>query len=404
MRFHSVGAQDGNRIKPVKRKHDIVEEPPTPPEVIEDINVEPYTPSKTQAESSLLKFAKKLFGIKTTPKNTPKATPKHESQTKQTVSEKQAQRNADELPPSAESPRKSPKKKKRRKSKATPQHNQEGQAAQVTPPPKQSHSEVVPRDKQSPEKEHKKTTGGGGGGVSELTRLYESGEMGKKNSGGSQQVTKEFQREKTTVPKVSVAVVIERLEKHKQDGVDTTDYEKNIAMLVNEGIEEVDSIVLEDIERLANKNEVDGQDGGDREDISSRITGDKMRPQSNEILDEEVLSFMNKSDTAIGGSSTGMSSQQQQHPSDNDQIPPEPGQLVSEVPSEGNDQSTSVITSSEENTLLDEDATPTSLSKQSSIIEERKLQMGLPTSTKTIAKIQEESKVITELHVYYIGN
>lgn len=286
MRFHSVGAHEGSRIQPVKRKHETAEQPPTPPEIIDDINIEPTV---TPVESSLLRFAKKLFGIRSTPKTTPKATPKHESQPKQTVGEKQVKEHViqGKLPSSAP-PHKSPK-KKRRKSKPTPQHTtQEQQPVQVTPPPQpKSHSsssdKVLSRDKQQPGPLCDGKKANSGGGVSELARLYESGNMGRKSSNGGSQQTKELLKERTVANRVSVAMVIEKLEKHRQDGVDTTDYERDMAILVDKGIEEVDAIVLEDIERFATKTEVTAQ-----EEHQSTDSAVKMRPLSNEILDEEV--------------------------------------------------------------------------------------------------------------------
>lgn len=283
MRFHSIGAHDGRNIQPKKRKLDDINPPITPPKVIEvvpeKIQTTPTHSSATPTHSSttpthqsanesyLMKFARKLFGIKT---------PKDEMFKKQPEENQQHKREGSKSPltsprksPST-SPRKSPKKKRR---KSRPDKN---------PPliePQPSTLSQLPKEKQTDSKPP-------GPDVTELARLYESGNM----SEDSRRVIGRERGEGVAITKVSVASVIERMEKYKKDGgIDLTDFELELKEYVMEGIEEVDIGLLDDVvdKLVKEKGVISGRErDGDKGDGRIGLVPLIMRPQSSEIIDE----------------------------------------------------------------------------------------------------------------------
>ena len=222
-----------------------------------------------------MRFAKKLFGIKSS-KEKQQEGEESEVAHKPPQEENKSTRRERKRTPS--SPRKSPK-RKRKKSKPEP--------ADSKP---QQHSDELP-------KEHQQQTTGQtkSPGVLELAKMYESGgasgqdgdhqskdvkrskmeersskAQGMEETAAAGRIEKQTQKvpkverkeraqreEETRVKraeetsKVSVASVIKRLEEYKNEGFNMTDYEIELMEFVSDGIEEVDSGILDTMEKHA---------------------------------------------------------------------------------------------------------------------------------------------------------
>ena len=403
MRFHSVGAQDGRKMLPPphkKRREETqpLTQPPTPPEVIEMAEVEETTkntPTHSSHESYLMKFAKKLFGPRT---------PKHGSESETVVGNKAQERIRKQSKgatksPSA-SPRKSPK-KKRRKSK--PQQGQQDVDKNRPSPdsvalqPTQT-SQLVPREKQPHHLNQKQQqTREKSPGVSQLAKLYESGSSSSRASERPAEKSTLAGKEgaELVVPKVSVASVIKKLEQHKKEGMDMADYEKELEGLMCEGAEEVDAGILEAIDKF-----VEEKGEGKESERESQRT----RPESSEILDDEVpiAEGMVGKETMENVHEGATESVREGGTESNATLPKKkegtsPIEQVESVQKVTGQEVDTPPADKEQGTATDSSSTgtsshgdgkplPPSYKQQSSLVEERKMKMGLPTETKTYAK------------------
>ena len=389
MRFHSIGAQDGRKIQPSKRKLEKIEPPITPPEIIEAMPEEIQTTPSHSNESYLMKFARKLFGIKT---------PRDEMA--ETLKKRLEETRKKEKKSPSTSPRKSPK-KKRRKSR---QDNIVDKKNPLTDNKPQTSSQQLPMEKQTPQRQTNP-------GVSELAKLYESGNMSDEA-----RVAKATGKERgeVTVSKVSVANVIERLERYRKEGIDMTDCEMELKEFMMDGIEEVDIGVVDAMDRFVKEkssrieNEKE-EDKGKSEEKIPLVEGVAtiMRPRSNEILDEVTAGY---DDAGVTGdnvekrgkyesctSSNPVSLEKYSNTASGDSILTTSNterDITISQDSETNMSTTQRETTIQQSANDDYDTSrqvetedSPAYPRQNSTIEERKLKMGLPAKANTYTKM-----------------